>query len=233
MVGVQRYSDAGVDLHGYLVEVERCEQGLDQVAGLGTNGREIHPVCEQDGELVAAGADEQILGSQRFRQPPCDVTQQFVADVATEGVINLLELVQGQQKQPLPGRARSVRFGAAVVERYGCQRGGQCPAVGQPGQVVGHGLLVAFGHRTDVSQRHRKADRDDRHGSLQPAPPPRGNHSRGSTPPVRQRCRPPTEPTTRGRVSNGTPRPLTATSWHLATSSDATNQNVSIQVPSI
>ena len=98
MVRVQRDADAGIDLHGDVVKREGRAQGLDQASRLGHEGREIYPVCEQDGELVAAGAGQQILRRTDSDSRAAMRHSSSSPTCATEGIIDLLELVHVQQE---------------------------------------------------------------------------------------------------------------------------------------
>jgi hypothetical protein len=90
------------------------------------HGLVVAGVLEQDRELVAAQAGQQVPGAQVLAQPGTHLDQQLVPGVMAQAVVDLLELVQVQHQQGLalprwfgqaraaPRRYRARRFGNPV-----------------------------------------------------------------------------------------------------------------------
>ena len=68
-------------------------------------------VGQQDGELVAAEARDDVLGAQHVPQAAGDGLQQLVADAVAEGVVDDLEVVEVEEEtgQPVAAGAESGR----------------------------------------------------------------------------------------------------------------------------
>ena len=110
---------------------DQLAQPLGQRLGLVEAG-----VGQQDGELVAAEPGQHVARPQRGAQPRADLAEQVVAGVVAEAVVDLLEPVEVEQQQRgrAPGGRRGRATRSAALE--------QGAAVGQPGQLVGAGLLA-------------------------------------------------------------------------------------------
>ena len=68
---------------------------LDEPARVGRVVRRLH----QDDELVAAEARDQILGAHDPAQPRADLDEHLVADVVAEGVVDVLEVVEVDERE--------------------------------------------------------------------------------------------------------------------------------------
>ncbi len=77
---------------------ERLDQGLAHLAAT-VSASPPAAADQEQRELVAAEAGEQVAVAQVLGQPDADVRQQLVADVVTEAVVDLLELVHVEQQQ--------------------------------------------------------------------------------------------------------------------------------------
>ena len=111
-----------------------------QIEGLGqrrthldgdTHGLVEAGVLQQDRELVAAQACQQVAGTHLLAQAGAHLSQQQVPCVVAQAVIDLFELVQVQHQQ---GLAPALRVGQARPPL-----GVQDPPVRKPRQVVGSG----------------------------------------------------------------------------------------------
>ena len=133
VAGEQCDPNAHTGVDGDVLQGERLSQRRAQLAR-DSGGLLMARAIEQDRELVAAQAHQQVAGPQVLAQAGADLYQQHVACLVAEAVVDLLEPVQVQQQQRLAPRL-GVRHPRACL-------GVQGPAVRQAGQVVG-GRLTA------------------------------------------------------------------------------------------
>ena len=123
--------DADADLRARVVafelagHVDRLRQPLGQRMGLGL-GRDV---ALQHGEFVAAEPRHQIVLADRLAQPGADGAQQHVAGRVSQGVVDVLEVVQVEQQHG--GRADRPGRLAQPVQLLDEQH-----AVGQAGELV-------------------------------------------------------------------------------------------------
>ena len=73
--------------------------------------------AEQDGELVAAEPGHGVLGPDHGGQGARDLDQQRVAGVVTEGVVDLLEVVQVDDRDGRRRRTRPARLPRTAAAR--------------------------------------------------------------------------------------------------------------------
>ena len=99
VVGVERDRDAGIDLHGDRVQLERLAHGFQQATRLGACGDEVGSFAQQDREVVVAHASQQIFPTHAVGEPVRDPAQQLVAEVAADRIADLVELAEVQQQQ--------------------------------------------------------------------------------------------------------------------------------------
>ena len=117
--GEEREADARVDLDRDAVEDERLLEAAAQAPGDGLGRGDVARRAEDDGELVAAEAREQVLAARVGLQARAELLQEQVADVVAERVVELLEAVEVHEQQA--GRAPARDVG---VEPAGQARGG-------------------------------------------------------------------------------------------------------------
>src|SRR3954454_14440702 len=127
-------ADPRADREGPAADAAGLSEHLDDPPGGLDRGLLVRG--EQDGELVAAQAGDQVLLAQQALQPPGHLDQQQVAVLVPGGVVDRLEAVEVQHQQA------PVTRGGGQVGQLAEEQG----AVGQPGQVVGerHPLQLAF-----------------------------------------------------------------------------------------
>ena len=123
-----------------VLDRERPPQRLDQALGRPAGHRQIGRPEQQNGELVAAQTGDRVGAAQRLLQTRADLGQQPIADLVTEGVVDVLEAIEIQQQHGhLLARPLRVldRLLDPVVEQG---------AIGQPGQrvVQRHALELGF-----------------------------------------------------------------------------------------
>ena len=99
VVGQARDADGRVDVQRQLAEHERRDEQAAHPAGqaLGV-GHRAH-VGQQDRELVAAEARDDVVVPQRAAQPLGDLLEQLVAAVVAERVVDVLEPVDVEQHE--------------------------------------------------------------------------------------------------------------------------------------
>ena len=116
-------------------------------------------VGQQDGELVAAQPGEEVAGPQGRAQARADLPEQVVAGVVAEAVVDLLEAVEVEQQQ----RGRARRAVAVVEHPLGLLE--QRAPVGQPGQLVGAGLLPDLVEGADLAEGDGGAGEGGQHAA--------------------------------------------------------------------
>ena len=139
VLGEHRDADAGAHEQRQAVEAERLLDRAGQLDGdlLGLLDRGAGR--QQDGELVAADAGDQLGAGDAGLQAGADLAQQPVAGLVAERVVELLEVVEVDQQQRqlglrLAGRGRGV-----------LQAREQPAPVRQAGQRVVRGVVLALG----------------------------------------------------------------------------------------
>ena len=124
--------------------------------GVAQRGVGVHR--REDGELLAAEAGEQVTGAQHRLQPGGHHAQQVVPGGVAECVVDLLELVQVQQRQGQRGAVATQLVHPAQHRA----------TVGQTGQLVGHGLPAGDGEDgelPDVDQQPHPGPRRGQGGA--------------------------------------------------------------------
>ncbi len=115
-------------------------------------------VEEEHGELVAAEAGEYVVDADEAAGDALgDVTQQVVAGVVPQAVVDLLEPVEVEQQQC----ALDVRGGRQATLDLLVEG----PAVAQPGELVGEGELVAVRESGDLAEAHDEPAHGRDHGA--------------------------------------------------------------------
>src|SRR6478735_3935614 len=99
MVGAQRNRDARIDLQGDRIEFERRTQPLEYRSRPCPCSGDVDTVGEQDGELVTTRSGDHVAGPDRPGQSPRDAIEQLVSDMSSGEIVDLLELVDVQQKE--------------------------------------------------------------------------------------------------------------------------------------
>jgi hypothetical protein len=115
--------------------------------------------CEgdQQGELVAAEAHEQVAIPRARDQAAGDLAEQLVAGGMAEGVVDLLEVVQVDQDQREPiGGVRGLEAQRAVLE--------QRAPVPEPGEIVGDGLTTRAGEVVRLPEGHERPRAGEQQG---------------------------------------------------------------------
>ncbi len=140
---------APVDRDRDTVEVERAGQRVPDPLGPGPRLTVGGP-GEQHRELVAAEAGDQRVVEGHAEQPLRHQGQQPVPGLVAEGVVDVLEAVEVHEQHGRgPGRHRLLEPGA------------EQPAVGQAGEVVVHGpVLALLGLADDEAGPQGVLDRD-------------------------------------------------------------------------
>ncbi len=155
VVGVDGDPDARLQLEEHLLEVERLDQRVAHPARHVGDVVVRPDVGHHHGELVAAEPGHQVLRPQHALDPPRHQLEQPVADVVAEGVVDLLEPVQVQQRDREPLDVRTIDRLAEPLQ--------QQLAVGQPGQrVVQGGVLLDDRHPGGLVDREHR-DQEQRH----------------------------------------------------------------------
>ena len=155
MVRPQGDPDAGVHLHRDVIECKWCAQRVHQRTGLRAGSRQIG-LGSSTANSSVADARQKVPWPYRPRQPFRDAIQQFVAHGSAQGNGDLLGVIQRQQHKPDLCAPTIPPAGAGLVEGCGRQCRGHSKPVGQPGQLVGHHLMVAFSQCADVAECHRE-----------------------------------------------------------------------------
>ena len=115
VVGVVR-EGAGADADGHdrflLVQPERPGDGFDDLFGYRLGVQPQPDVGQDDQELVAAEPRHGVLLAHRVPDPLCHLAQEVVADGVTQGVVDLLEVIDIDEEDGDPacrgaGRWRS------------------------------------------------------------------------------------------------------------------------------
>ena len=151
IVGVQADADAGSGADLGPGDDERLLQCAEQLAAdaLGRRGRVVGQVAEQDEELVAALAGQDVGVTQDAAQPCRDAGQQPVAGGVPQAVVDLFEVVEVDEHE---GRGAAGAPGAGQRQVHLLLN--EDP-VGQPGQRVVVGqigqLLLAAAALGDVA----------------------------------------------------------------------------------
>ena len=152
MIGEHRDTDAGSDAESVLVDLEGLTGQLAHTFRHLVRGGASPGSREEDGELVASESGDDVAVAQVAGEAAGQIDQQTVAVLVPERVVDLLELVQVHHDQR---RLGSGTIGA--VSCCPCQRCAQplveMRPVGEPGEVVVHGLMAKglrdpgpFGH---------------------------------------------------------------------------------------
>ena len=139
----ERDADAGGERDRHLGQVERLLEAGQQLAGDRARLDRRVQVGQADGELVAAETGHRVRAAQGGAQPFRDLTQQQVAGVVAERVVDVLEPVEVEQQQtrrcsrhagprPAPARAgrRAASGWAARSGRRAAPGGGPPPRPG-------------------------------------------------------------------------------------------------------
>ena len=176
VVGVHRDADARLDLERHAFQPDRLGHRGAQPGGDLAGRADLPDRRQQHGELVAAEPRDHVARPDAVRQPVRHQPQQPVADRVPQRVVDLLEPVQVEQQEADLG---GPTWPPGPALRSVCRH--QQLAVGQPGQLVMVGLVLAL-HRdrgVDVDRRQREReqhqeqrraahhDRDQRRGRQQ------------------------------------------------------------------
>ena len=100
-VGCGGDAQAGSHLNRHTVELHRAADQVVHAPGALVR-RLGRGVRQQDGELVAAQAEQQVAGAQRRSQTFAEPAQQFVAGAVPEPVVDGLEAVEVEQDEGGP-----------------------------------------------------------------------------------------------------------------------------------
>ena len=144
VVGEQGDTDADGRVQSDVLQGEWLVQGRLQPDGA-VHRLVAARIIDQDRELVAAEAGEQLSVAQVLAQSGTHPDQKLVPDVMAQAVVDLLELVKVQQQQ---GLASPLRGDARLP------LGGESQPVRQPSQLIGSG-----GHAALVGQPRQEAKR--------------------------------------------------------------------------
>ena len=128
-------------------------------------------IKDEDRKFVATDAHQNVQLPKASDEARPKLPEQFVAGGMSEGVVDLLEVIEVdvEQRQVPVDRFRVREVGEERVEQIE-----QLPSVAQPGQVVGDGLSEPF-LCEEPQAAHRECQLECRRlsGSRSPARPPR------------------------------------------------------------
>ena len=129
-------ADAGPDRDIRARESKRCREGL---VDSGRKQRDVvhavHLLAQED-ELVSGESCQRVAGPDQPGEAMCNGDQKLVADHVTEGVVDVLEMVE-IEKQDRRAHVGSFRPGCGMLESFLQQK-----PVGQAGQRVVHRVVV-------------------------------------------------------------------------------------------
>ena len=106
MVRVERDPDARRDVQVELVDPDRMVETVHQPFGDRDRGGVVGDVAHEDTELVAAETRHQVLLAEGLGEPRSDRREQLVADVVTQRVVDLLEVIEVHQHHREAARLR-------------------------------------------------------------------------------------------------------------------------------
>src|SRR5690606_38480823 len=143
-------ADAGADVQLVLARLEGCLEGL-QDAPAAVHGCVQIIMVEQQQELIATQPGEQVAAVGERSQPVGHGTQQRVADIVAEAVVDAFEMVQVDEQQ---GQRQAIGKGLVQLDEQVVATGdiGQLVEVGQETQALLGALAV-----TDVAQQQQMA----------------------------------------------------------------------------
>src|SRR5207244_1518810 len=100
----QRYADAGADVDGMAVDLERCADGLDDAHGKRFRLARIAHAGLDDRELVAAEPRHQVAVAHAAEQPLAHLLEKNIADRVPQRVVDSLEVIEieAQYGEALP-----------------------------------------------------------------------------------------------------------------------------------
>ena len=181
------HADAGIELEPHASVTEVAPHGVQYGLRARFHLQHAHQRLQarhDQRELIAAQACQQVTGLQVRQQGLCRLTQHLVTEGVAQGVVDFLEVVQIDQQHG------TVRALVPARPQQGIELLLQKVPVGQPGELVGVGLLLAlflrlfaFAQVADLRQDHavphvHMAGKDDfrrkwrplrwRDGTLQP-----------------------------------------------------------------
>ena len=147
MVGVEGAAERSAQVQLQAIEGERDGERGEDAAGQGRERLLVDVVADdQQGELVAAEASDELGVAGGHRQAPGERVQQPVADLMAERVVELLEAVEVDDQEA----------DARVVAQRLLEREQQLAAVGQSGELVGDGLLAALEQAEVLAEGERR-----------------------------------------------------------------------------
>ncbi len=164
VLGVQRSggdADAGLHVQHQVLQQHRVREALLHCLGTGHRGVLRAGLGEDDRELVPTQPREGVRrpqSFQRLREALHDSPQQVVADAVTVGVVDLLEVVQVDQRQREAVAVLGPRTGEQPVD-LGVERA----PVGDPGELVGAGHLADRGELSQLEEGQQEAQSAGRH----------------------------------------------------------------------
>ena len=145
-------ADAGADLDQVIVDLVALAQTLDDPPGQTRGVLVRFDVLLEHHEFVAAEARHEILRAQHVAQPVGDRAQQLVAAGMTQGVVDLLELIEIDEQQ-----CRQL-LGALLDRQQPADLVAEIDPVGQRGQFVVTRQMADPGFRVaplgDVFKQH-------------------------------------------------------------------------------
>ena len=98
VLGIQRHAEAAADVQAGAIQLERLLQHL-QHAGSHRQRAGLVDARQQDRELVATQAGQRVHLAHRARQSPADQSQQRVASLMAQRIVDVFEAVQVQQQE--------------------------------------------------------------------------------------------------------------------------------------
>ena len=116
-------------------------------------------VRDDDGELVATEAGQQVPGPQALPQPVGHRDEQLVADVVAEAVVDGLETVQVAVEHRGHAAARGERGLQPMPEQRAVGQTGQRVVLGLVGHLVGEQAATQVGRRERGQRGQRVARR--------------------------------------------------------------------------
>ena len=155
VVGIDADADRRRHVDVVLLDAERLRDRVEQLLRDAAQHRRIVEILDDDHELVAAEARQQVGLAQRGRELARDALQELVADPVAERVVDVLEPVEVDE-QHADATAAALRLRNRLRQALVQQQ-----AIGQSGQRVARGHVLQPLLRLDP-RRHVLHERQDR-----------------------------------------------------------------------
>ena len=147
--------DAAVD--GHRSAVQRDREGEGRQDALADGAGDVRTAVDDDGELVAADAGDDVTGAHAAAQPLGEHEQELVAGGVTAAVVDVLEVVEVDEQQAHRTAALQDPVGDLLEQG----------AVGQAGQRVAEHLVLVEPPGGEVGEA---GGEDERRRGCRPTP---------------------------------------------------------------